>query len=73
MAKAHAAWAALYAERADVVFSPQNVQRFAPYTATLEDGTWVVRGTPPPDSRDPMPAARIRAEDGATTVQREDR
>jgi hypothetical protein len=73
LAKAHAAWAALYAERADEVFSPQNIQRFAPYTATLENGTWIVRGTPPTESRGAMPAARIRADDGATTVQRVDR
>jgi hypothetical protein len=69
LAKAHASWAALFAQRADETFSPGNIRRFAPYTATLENGVWIVRGTVPADVHGTMPAARVRADDGVTTVQ----
>jgi hypothetical protein len=69
LAKAHASWAALFVQRADETFSPGNIQRFAPYSATLENGTWIVRGTVPADFHGRMPEARIRAGDGVTTVQ----
>jgi hypothetical protein len=69
LAKAHSSWAALFAERADETFSPGNIQRFSPYSATLENGTWTVRGTVPADFHGKVPEARIRAGDGVTTVQ----
>jgi hypothetical protein len=68
LAKANAAWAALYTKRGEETFSPRNIQRFAPYTATLENGVWVVRGTLPSGLHEPMPSARVRAVDGVTTV-----
>jgi hypothetical protein len=73
LAKANAAWADVYTQRADETFSPQNIRRFAPYTATLESGTWIVRGAAPAEIHGSMPAARIRAADGEITVQRVDR
>jgi hypothetical protein len=69
LAKAHAAWASLFVQRADETFSPGNIQRFAPYQATLEDGVWIVRGTIPADFHGSMPEARIRADDGETRVR----
>jgi hypothetical protein len=69
LAKAHSSWATLFVQRADETFSPVNIQRFAPYSATLEDGTWIVRGTVPANFHGTVPEARIRADDGVTTVQ----
>ena len=69
LAKAHAAWASVFVERADETFSPANIQRFSPYTATLESGVWIVRGTVPADYQGSVPEARIRASDGETRVQ----
>ena len=68
-ATAHGSWAAIFAQRADETFSPASIQRFAPYTATLENGTWIVRGTVPADFHGSVPQARVRADDGVTTVQ----
>jgi hypothetical protein len=69
LAKAHSSWAAVFAQRADETFSPGSLQRFWPYTATLENGVWTVRGTVPADFHGSTPEARIRAADGVTTVQ----
>jgi hypothetical protein len=69
LAKANAAWSNAFTHRADEAFSPGNVRRFSPYTATLEDGVWIVRGTAREDRHGRMPAARVRAADGDTTVQ----
>jgi hypothetical protein len=68
LAKANAAWAALYTRRGEEMFSPQNIRRFAPYTATLENGVWIVRGTVTSGLQEPTPTARVRAHDGVTTV-----
>jgi hypothetical protein len=73
LAKANAAWADVFAQRAEEAFSPRNIRRFAPYTATLENGVWIVRGTMPADPHGPVPSARVRAADGVTTVQSIDR
>ena len=69
LAKANAAWADVYTGRAEDAYSPKNIRRFSPYTATLEDGVWVVRGTAAADVHGLMPSARVRADDGVTTVQ----
>jgi|SRR4051812_44404830 hypothetical protein len=69
LAKAQAAWANAFARRADETFLPENIHRFAPYLATLENGVWIVHGTVPADFRGRVPEARIRADDGTTTVQ----
>lgn len=69
LAKANAAWADMHARRGDATFSPANVRRFAPYSATLDHDVWTVRGTRPPGFVGEMPAARIRATDGVTTIE----
>jgi hypothetical protein len=69
LAKASAAWATVYTQRADETFSSGNIQRFSPYTATLHDGVWLVRGVAAADVHGRMPAARVSASDGTTTVE----
>jgi hypothetical protein len=73
LAKANAAWANVYTKRANETFSPQNIRSFSPYTARLENGVWIVRGTRAADRRGQMPSARVRADDGVTTVESVDR
>jgi len=73
LAKANAAWAGLYSQRADDTFSPPHIRRFAPYTAVLENGVWIVRGTAPAEFHGSMPGARVRESDGVTTIQVDER
>src|SRR5207253_607877 len=69
LAKANAAWSSTYSKTADRAFSEQNIRRFAPYSATLENGIWIVRTTAPSERHGRAPQADIRADDGVTTVQ----
>ena len=68
LAKANAAWAGVYTERADETYSPRNVQRFAPYRVTLSNGVWTVRTTAPADLHGRAPTAVVIANDGKTYV-----
>jgi len=69
LAKANAAWAGVYSKTAEDAYSPANVRRFSPYSATLEQGTWRVRTAAPADRHGRAPEADILAEDGTTTVR----
>jgi len=73
LAKANAAWASIHAKTAEATYSADNVRRFAPYSATLENGVWIVRTTAPADLHGRAPQAEIRAEDGVTTVHGDER
>lgn len=68
LAKANAAWADVYAQRADEAYSPQNIQRFAPYRVTLENGVWLVRTAAQPELHGRAPSAVILAKDGTTYI-----
>jgi hypothetical protein len=68
LAKANAAWSSIYSKTAEETYSAQNVRRFAPYSATLDNGVWTVRTAAPPDRHGRAPQADIRAADGVTTV-----
>jgi len=68
LAKANAAWANLYTERADETFSPRNVRRFAPYRVTLNNGVWTVRTTADAGVHGRAPTAVIIADNGTTYV-----
>ena len=67
--RAKAAWASIY-EKASwhVAYSKENTAKFEPYTATLENGVWVVRGTVPRNYRGEMPEARVRQNDGQVSA-----
>lgn len=69
LAKANAAWSSIYSKSAEDTYSAENVRRFAPYSATLENGVWAVRTTAPADVHGRSPEADIRAEDGTTSVR----
>ena len=68
LAKANAAWSSIYSKTAESTYSAQNVRRFAPYSATLRDGVWIVRSTAPTELHGRAPQADIRADDGDTTA-----
>lgn len=69
VARAKTAWASV-SEKANwhVAYSKENAAKFEPYTATLENGVWVVRGTVPSGYRGEMPEARVRQSDGQVSV-----
>jgi hypothetical protein len=68
LAKANAAWADAYNQRADEAYSPGNVRRFAPYRVTLNKGIWTVRTSAGTDLHGRAPTAVIIAGDGTTYV-----
>jgi hypothetical protein len=68
LAKANAAWADAFARRADEAFSPPNIQRFAPYRVTLDNGVWMVRTAAGAELHGRAPSAVILASDGTTYV-----
>jgi len=69
VARAKTAWLSV-SEKASwhVAYSKENTAKFEPYTATLENGVWVVRGTVPSGYRGEMPVARVRQNDGQVSV-----
>jgi len=68
LAKANAAWSSIYSKTAEDTYSAENVRRFAPYSARLQNGVWTVRTAAPPERHGRAPQADIRAVDGVTTV-----
>jgi hypothetical protein len=49
-------------------YSPENVERFEPFTATLRDGSWEVTGTRPAGYQGRMPRARVSHADGSVSA-----
>jgi hypothetical protein len=69
VAAANAAWQSSYIEAPwHKEFSPDNIARYEPYTATLSNGVWSVSGTTPVGIGKDAPKARIRRRDGAADV-----
>jgi hypothetical protein len=73
LAKANAAWSSIYSKTAESTYSAANVRRFAPYSATLENGVWIVRTAASPDLHGRAPRAEVRADDGVTTAHADER
>jgi hypothetical protein len=51
------------------VYSKEEIAKCEPYSATLVDGQWVVRGTIPPHFRGEILETTIRRSDGSASVQ----
>jgi hypothetical protein len=65
IAQARGAWKSTYEKAPSLtIVSPEETSKFEPYTATLEDGVWIVRGTIPPGFHGDMLVTRIRVADG---------
>jgi hypothetical protein len=67
--RAKEAWASIH-EKATwkTGYSEESTAKFEPYTATLEDGIWVVRGTIPSGYKGKILQTHVRQSDGAVTV-----
>jgi hypothetical protein len=50
------------------VYSKESAAKFEPYTATLKDGVWHVRGTVPPGYRGETLDTTVRQSDGSVSV-----
>ncbi len=70
ISRARTAWDSIYEKsRWRVVYSKENTAKFEPYTATLEDGTWIVRGTVPRGYHGELLETRVRQKDGQVSVE----
>lgn len=73
IAKAKESWSGVHRKTHDPTLSEESVKRFEPYTATLTDGVWTVRGTIPTDFHGGAPMATVRQADGLASVTSEKR
>ena len=64
IAVAKAAWPTIYDKTHYPVYSQEETRKFEPYTATLKDGVWIVKGTIPPGYRGPTLVTKVRVSDG---------
>jgi len=69
IAKAKSGFASVYYKTRYENFAPATVARFEPYTATLTNGEWYVRGTIPSGYRGGVPGAKVRASDAFTRIE----
>jgi hypothetical protein len=69
VASARTAWQAAYGKTpGNAEFSRESTARFEPYTATLKDGLWVVRGSVPSGFHGNVVESRVCASDGSVAV-----
>jgi hypothetical protein len=67
--KAKQAWASIHEKASwQSAYSKENTAKFEPYTATLQDGIWVVRGTIPPGYQGEVLETTVRQSDGDVSV-----
>jgi hypothetical protein len=62
------AWRSISEKTGAPAFKPASTSRFEPYSALLENGEWVVRGTIPPAYHGEVLVTRVRQSDGAVSV-----
>lgn len=69
VSKAKLAWKQIY-EKANwhKVYSPENTAKFEPYTATLVNGVWIVKGTIPSGYQGEVIETTVRQSDGSVSV-----
>lgn len=66
--EARNAWESIYDKTGYAIFSEENAAQFEPYTATLENGEWTVRGTIPAGYRGDTLVTTICQSNGFTRV-----
>lgn len=69
VSKAKLAWKQIY-EKASwhKVYSPESTAKFEPYTATLVNGVWIVKGTIPAGYEGEVIESTVRQSDGSVAV-----
>jgi hypothetical protein len=65
------AWLSIYQKTGHGAFKRENTAQFEPYSATLEDGVWIVRGTVAATYRGEVLVTRVRRGDGSTAATAE--
>lgn len=67
--KAKQAWASIHDKASwQSAYSKENTTKLEPYTATLKDGVWLVRGTIPPGYKGEAIETTVRQSDGNVSV-----
>ena len=69
IAKARDAWGSIYDKTGHAIYSEESTAQFEPYTATLENGVWTVRGTIPAGYSGNTLVTTICQSDGAAHAQ----
>lgn len=62
------AWQSIHDKTSSPLYDPKETTRFEPYTATLEDGVWTVKGTIPPRYHGTTLVTTVRKDTGAVSV-----
>ena len=65
---ANQAWQSICDKTESLAYSKQNAAKFEPYTATLKDGVWHVRGTVMPGYHGEALETTVRQSDGSVSV-----
>lgn len=65
---ARQAWQSIYEKNRSAAYSKESAAKFEPYTATLKDGVWHVRGTVPPGYHGETLETTVRQSDGSVSV-----
>jgi hypothetical protein len=71
IAASRQAWRSISEKTSKSPFNPASTTRFEPYSATLEDGVWVVHGTVAAGYRGEILITRVRQSDGAVELTSE--
>lgn len=66
---AKSAWAEVFDKTQVSDFSKEDWARFAPYSATLENGVWILTGTLPTNYSGQTYLTTVRAADGVVDVR----
>jgi hypothetical protein len=68
VAAAKNAWSGVYDKTQRPQYSSKETEKFEPYSATLDDGIWTVKGTIPLGFRGETLVTTVRAKDASATV-----
>jgi hypothetical protein len=68
VAIARSSWSSVYDKTRAPTYSKAETARFEPYTATLHDGIWTVKGTTPPGYRGATLVTTVRAANGFASI-----
>jgi hypothetical protein len=67
--KAKEAWVSIYDKASwQTAYRSESTAKFEPYTATLQDGVWLVRGTIPPNYQGDVLETTVQQSDGSASV-----
>jgi predicted small lipoprotein YifL len=62
------AWQSIHDKHPLPQYDQKETSRFEPYTATLQDGVWTVKGTIPPEYHGTALVTTVRKDTGAVSV-----